>query len=131
MSSLGLRLGVYTDRGTATCEGRPGSAGYEVIDAQTYVAWGIKYVKEDSCSSPQDFPSAIAQYGLMSSALAAASGGDVFFSLCGWSDYMARFGEFSPPIGNSWRVSTDVPSWERFQQNLGSAAVSVAVRFLA
>lgn len=120
IASLGLSLGVYTDRGTTTCEGRPGSSGYEALDAATYAAWGIKYVKEDSCASPQDFPSAIAEYGAMAAALAAA--GDIFFSLCGWSDYAARFGEFSPPIGDSWRVSTDVPNWDRFMQNLGSAA---------
>ena len=61
----------------------------------------------------------------MSAALSAASD-DVFFSLCGWSDYMARFSEFAPPIGDSWRVSTDVPSWDRFMQNLGSAAAAAA-----
>ena len=46
----GLKFGIYTDRGTATCVGRPGSLGYEMIDAQTYAKWGVDYVKEDSCS---------------------------------------------------------------------------------
>jgi len=118
VQGLGLQLGVYTDRGTSTCEGRPGSKGYEALDAATYVEWGIRYVKSDSCSSAQDFTTAEKEYRLMSDAL-VATGVDVFFSLCGWSDFYAGL---KPPVGSAWRISTDVPSWERFQQNLGAAA---------
>ncbi len=38
--SKGLGFGLYSDAGTATCGGRPGSAGYEFQDARTYAAWG-------------------------------------------------------------------------------------------
>ena len=38
--SKGL-LGVYTDRGEHTCVGRPGSQGYEKLDAKTYAEWGV------------------------------------------------------------------------------------------
>ena len=31
-----LLYGVYTDRGEHTCVGRPGSQGYEELDAKTY-----------------------------------------------------------------------------------------------
>jgi alpha-galactosidase len=34
--SKGLKFGLYTDRGLKTCAGRPGSYGYEKIDATTY-----------------------------------------------------------------------------------------------
>jgi hypothetical protein len=34
-----------TDRGTAACVGRPGSEGFEDIDAKTYAAWGVDYLK--------------------------------------------------------------------------------------
>src|ERR1700751_2060070 len=34
--SKGLKLGVYTDAGTLTCEKRPGSLGHELQDAKTY-----------------------------------------------------------------------------------------------
>ena len=45
---IGFKFGIYTDRGTATCVGRPGSQGYETIDAQTYAKWGVDFVKEAS-----------------------------------------------------------------------------------
>ena len=32
-------LGIYTDAGRKTCEGRPGSYGYEAIDARTYASY--------------------------------------------------------------------------------------------
>ncbi len=35
----GLKLGLYSDAGEKTCEGRPGGFGYEAIDAKTYAAW--------------------------------------------------------------------------------------------
>jgi hypothetical protein len=31
----------YSDAGTKTCEGYPGSLGYEAIDAATWQSWGI------------------------------------------------------------------------------------------
>src|SRR5258707_7540574 len=45
--SKGLKLGLYTDAGTGTCEKRPGSWNHEVQDAKTYASWGIDYVKKD------------------------------------------------------------------------------------
>src|SRR5689334_24433933 len=32
--SLGLKFGIYSDAGSKTCEGRPGSLGHEYQDAQ-------------------------------------------------------------------------------------------------
>lgn len=43
--ALGLGFGLYTDRGTETCGGRPGIEGYEVLDADTYADWGVDYLK--------------------------------------------------------------------------------------
>ena len=43
--SLGLQFGIYSDSGYQTCARRPGSLGYEVIDALTYAAWGVDYLK--------------------------------------------------------------------------------------
>jgi alpha-galactosidase len=33
-----LKLGLYSDAGNATCQGRPGSLGFEDIDATTYAS---------------------------------------------------------------------------------------------
>ena len=38
--SKGLRFGLYTARGSGTCQGRPGSLDHEYIDAATYCDWG-------------------------------------------------------------------------------------------
>ena len=47
----GLKFGIYSDAGTETCQGRPGSRGYEFQDARQYAAWGVDYLKYDWCSS--------------------------------------------------------------------------------
>lgn len=48
---LGLRLGIYSSAGTETCGGYPASIGYESIDAATWAAWGVDYLKYDVSSS--------------------------------------------------------------------------------
>ena len=49
--ALGLKFGIYTDLGEKTCQERAGSLGHHAIDAATYVAWGVDYVKLDWCFS--------------------------------------------------------------------------------
>jgi alpha-galactosidase len=39
--ALGLKLGIYSDAGTKTCAGYPGSLEYETVDAQTFAEWGV------------------------------------------------------------------------------------------
>lgn len=46
----GLKFGLYTDTGYRTCQGRPGSFGYERKDAETYAKWNIDYLKNDDCN---------------------------------------------------------------------------------
>jgi hypothetical protein len=58
---------VYTDAGTATCAGRPGSYGYESIDAQTYAAWNVSYIKCDNCNNNNVDPHI--RYGNLAKAL--------------------------------------------------------------
>jgi len=123
-AARGLSLGAYTDRGARTCEGRPGSAGHEAQDAATWVGWGVRWLKSDSCNASGDFVQAAAEYGLMKAGL-AATGADVFLSLCGWFSGFAAFSAL--PLGDAWRVGTDVPSPTRFAQNVEAAAA--AARF--
>jgi alpha-galactosidase len=49
--SKGLKFGIYSDAGTQTCAGRPGTKGHEEIDAKTYAEWGVDYLKFDWCHS--------------------------------------------------------------------------------
>ncbi len=40
-----LLISAYRDAGTATCAGFPGSLDTEALDASTFAAWGIDYLK--------------------------------------------------------------------------------------
>ena len=77
----GLGFGLYTDAGRTTCEGRPGSYGYEAIDAKTYASWGVDYVKIDWCNT--EGLDARTRYTDFRDAL-AASGRAIVFSICEW-----------------------------------------------
>src|SRR5258708_4300043 len=37
----GLKFGLYSDAGTATCQKRPGSKDHEELDARSYAEWGV------------------------------------------------------------------------------------------
>lgn len=46
----GLKFGMYNDIGTNLCAGAAvGTCGYEHIDAQSYVDWGVDFLKVDNC----------------------------------------------------------------------------------
>jgi alpha-galactosidase len=49
--SLGLKFGIYSDVGSKTCAGRPGSLGHEFQDARQYAAWTVDYLKYDWCNT--------------------------------------------------------------------------------
>lgn len=99
----GLRLGIYTDVGTLTCEGRPGSLNHELQDAKTYASWEIDYVKVDWCHAEGLDPEA--QYARFRDALAAA-GRSIVFSICDWGvNAPWRWGR---KTGNLWRTTGDI-----------------------
>jgi len=49
--SLGLKFGLYSDRGSKTCGGFPGSLGYEFVDASAYADWGVDSLKVKTLST--------------------------------------------------------------------------------
>jgi len=114
----GLKFGIYTDAGTKTCQGRPGTFGYEAQDARTYAAWGVDYVKEDWCyAAGLDAPT---QYAKFRDGLAAA-GRPIVLSLCEWG-YNQPWG-WAPKIGNLWRTTDDISdSWTSMLGNLDQSA---------
>ena len=101
--SKGLKFGIYTDAGRKTCEGRPGSYGYESIDAKTYASWGVDYVKIDWCNS--EGLDAKTQYTKIRDAL-ANSGRKIVFSICEWGSNQPW--EWAPDVGNLWRTTGDI-----------------------
>ena len=101
--SKGLKLGLYTDAGTLTCEKRPGSLDHEVQDAKTYASWEIDYVKVDWCHAEGLDPKV--QYAKFRDALAQA-GRPIVFSICNWG-VMAPW-TWGPATGNLWRTTGDI-----------------------
>ena len=55
--SKGLKFGVYTARGSRTCQTRPGAYAHEAVDAATYCSWGLDYLKNDMCGGEVTLPS--------------------------------------------------------------------------
>jgi alpha-galactosidase len=101
--SKGLLFGLYSDAGYATCAGRPGSLGYEEIDAKTYAEWEVDYLKYDNCNSDGTDPEH--RYPVMTKAL-KNSGRDIFFSMCEWG--VNNPAEWARSVGNSWRTTGDI-----------------------
>jgi alpha-galactosidase len=104
----GLKLGVYTDAGTLTCQKRPGSLGHELQDAKIYAAWGVDYVKVDWCHAEGLDPEV--QYAKFRDALAQA-GRPIVFSICNWG--VKAPWTWGPVTGNLWRTTDDISdTWE-------------------
>jgi alpha-galactosidase len=102
--SKGLKFGIYTDVGTKTCAGRPGSMGHEYQDARQYANWGVDYLKEDWCNTLPG-QSSESSYTLMRNAL-AATGRPIVFSICEWGS--TKPWQWAGPIGNMWRTTDDI-----------------------
>ena len=144
--ALGLQFGVYSDSGTKTCAGRPGSLGYEAIDALTYAAWQVDYLKVHhthtahthttlhpapslSPFSPHLVSPSLAQYddcyanGIPEPPRYAAmrdalnaTGRPILFSICAGNSNASAW---APPLGNSWRTTTDINvGWPSIMANL-------------
>ncbi len=101
--SKGLKLGIYSDAGSQTCGGRPGSRGYEFQDALTYAKWGIDYVKYDWCNT--EGLKAEGAYKTFAAALKKA-GRLIVLSICEWGDNKPW--EWGENVGHLWRTSGDI-----------------------
>jgi alpha-galactosidase len=110
----GLKFGLYSDAGARTCEGRPGSNGYETIDAAHYAAWGVDYLKYDWCNSDGVDPKIA--YPTMRDAL-RATGRPIVFSMCEWG--RNKPWEWARGVGHLWRTTGDIrDEWSSFTRLL-------------
>lgn len=116
--SKGLKFGIYTDAGTKTCQGRPGTYGHEEQDARTYADWHVDYVKEDWCNATGlDAPT---QYAKFRDALAHV-GRPIVLSICEWG-HNQPWG-WAPATGNLWRTTEDIEDkWPSMLTNLDISA---------
>jgi len=101
--SKGLKIGLYSDAGSQTCGGRPGSRGYEFQDALTYAKWGVDYLKYDWCNT--EGLKAEGAYKTIAAALKKA-GRPMVLSICEWgNDEPWKWG---PAVGHLWRTTGDI-----------------------
>ena len=116
--SKGLKFGIYTDAGTKTCQGRPGTLGFEERDARTYASWGVDYVKEDWCNASGLV--APVQYEKFRRAL-DRTGRAIVLSICEWGSNQPW--EWAPKMGNLWRTTDDISdNWASMLSNLDQSA---------
>jgi alpha-galactosidase len=99
----GLKFGLYSDAGTATCAKRPGSKDHEALDARTYAEWGVDYLKYDWCNTEgQDTRDSYARMGRE----LRAAGRPIVFSICEWGSTQPWL--WAPGIGHLWRSTGDI-----------------------
>jgi alpha-galactosidase len=99
----GLEFGLYSDAGARTCQGRPGSNGFEEIDAWTYASWGVDYLKYDWCAN-EGVDVKIA-YVTMRDALRATRR-PVVFSMSEWGT--SKPWEWARGVAHLWRTTGDI-----------------------
>ena len=119
----GLRFGIYTDAGTNTCQGRPGTLHHEELDARTYAAWGVDYVKEDWCHAQG--LDARTQYRKFHDAL-VATGRPIVLSICEWGSNQPW--NWAAGIGHLWRTTEDIEdTWASMLVNADLSSLHQAV----
>lgn len=111
--SKGLKFGIYSDAGTKTCAGRPGSKGFEPQDAETYAKWDVDYLKYDWCfTEGQD---AKQSYKTMRDALYKA-GKPIVFSMCEWGTNKPW--EWAQDVAHLYRTTLDIDMKGRFDGDI-------------
>ena len=108
--SLGLKFGIYTSAGEMNCaHTSAGSFGHYELDAATFAAWGVDYLKFDWCWIPyRAYPGLshrqVAE--LLASQMAAAlanTGRPILFDVNGAEEPWA----WAPRMAHMWRTTPD------------------------
>jgi hypothetical protein len=119
----GFKFGLYTSRGSKTCQGKVGSLGHEYADAVTFANWGVDFIKNDGCfdnecsnsqldsnaghCDAENRRSVLDRYRKMRNAL-NSTGRDIAYEVCGWEPWYAPVGA---ELANMFRISADVTTW--------------------
>lgn len=101
--SKGMKFGLYSDAGYETCLGKPGSLGYEKLDANSIAFWGADYLKYDNCYT--DGTDAKERYPVMRDTL-NATGRPIFYAMCDWGESQPAI--WADAVANSWRTTKDM-----------------------
>lgn len=115
--SKGLKIGIYATPGSRTCgniwndyPGKLGSLGHEQLDADTFAAWGVDYLKYDWCRADEDGLKNQAAFTVMHNAL-KRTGRPIVFSIHDEPQLPVPF--WRPQIANLWRTTSDIrDNWQ-------------------
>jgi alpha-galactosidase len=124
--SKGLKLGIYSSPGPRSCGGFEGSYGREDIDANTWAAWGIDYLKYGWCSASHIWGNRDMQavYQRMGDAL-QATGRPIVYSLCQYG--RSNVQEWGPRVGgNLWRTTGDISDTWQSMTHIGFSQSGLA-----
>ena len=130
----GLKFGIYESPNSRTCAqiagtypGSTGSSGHEMLDARTFAAWGVDYLKYDWCSVDSNIDRQVSAFTKMRDAL-RATGCPIVYSINPNSSVRG-----APPgaiydwsgIGTLWRTTNDLlPGWALHQGPAGDQGLS-------
>jgi alpha-galactosidase len=117
--ALGLLFGLYSVPGSLTCAqqyddygGDPlGSLGFEELDAYTFAAWGVDYLKYDWCRADvNDGLGAVDAFARMRRALDRV-GRPMVYAI---SEYgLFEPWHWAPGLAHQWRTTGDLlPTWD-------------------
>ena len=106
--SKGLKYGIYQDRGRMTCAGDPGSFGHEQIDMETFAAWGVDYIKIDSCFAEANGRLSSEDYALYRKCM-NATGRPMILSILDFGNAAWVWG--GKETSQLWRTGWDIRSW--------------------
>jgi hypothetical protein len=110
----GLKFGIYTSKGPLTCLGtqktqpqRPGSCGFEQIDADTYAHdWQVDQVKDDGCGGcPGDLP--LTPFQAMRDAL-NRTGRPIVYAIHSDGKPWLDTSDSNGSVANMWRTGGDL-----------------------
>jgi hypothetical protein len=106
--SRGLKYGIYQDRGKWTCQQLPGSFEHEQIDMQTFAAWGVDYIKLDSCFAESNGRMSSEDYALYRKYI-EQTGRPIVLSISDFGNAAWAWG--GKESGQLWRTSNDIYPW--------------------
>ena len=106
--SKGLKFGIYEDRAYRTCQSLPGSFGHEQIDMATFAAWGVDYIKMDSCSAEGNGRLSSEDYAIYRQYI-EETGRPVVLSISDFGNAAWVWG--GKETSQLWRTGWDIRSW--------------------
>jgi len=115
--SKGLKFGIYSVPGTKTCANlyngytpNIGSYGHEQIDAETFAAWGVDYLKYDWCYPDGSLNlTKLQAFSKMRDELAKVDR-DIVYAISEYGDSAPW--TWAEPVANLWRTTGDIaPNW--------------------